>query len=98
MKYMRPPEGVYSERLLAVADALGYKTIFWSFAYKDWDPKQQKGAEYAFSQTTPYLHDGAILLLHAVSEDNANALADIIDYARGEGYTFKSLDELQPIS
>ena len=94
MKYMRPPEGEYSERLLAVADTLGYKTILWSFAYKDWDPSAQKGADYAFSSVTPYLHNGAILLLHAVSQDNADALFDIISYAKEQGYTFKSLDEL----
>ena len=85
MKYMRPPEGEYSERVLAVAKDMGYKTILWSFAYKDWD----------MNQVTPYLHDGAVLLLHAVSSDNANALEDIINYAKNEGYTFKSLDELQ---
>lgn len=95
MKYMRPPEGEYSERVLAVAKDMGYKTILWSFAYKDWDINMQQGADYAFNQVTPYLHDGAILLLHAVSSDNANALEDIINYAKNEGYTFKSLDELQ---
>ena len=94
MKYMRPPEGEYSERLLAVASSLGYKTIFWSFAYKDWDPKLQKGAEYAYKEITPYLHDGAILLLHAVSGDNAGALENVINYAKEQGYEFKSLDEL----
>lgn len=94
MKYMRPPEGECSERLLKVADRLGYKTIFWSFAYKDWDPKQQKGAEYALNEVTSYIHDGAILLLHAVSKDNADALSDIINYAKNQGYEFKSLDHL----
>lgn len=95
MRYMRPPEGEYSERLLAAAQGLGYKTIFWSFAYKDWDPKTQRGADYAYEQTTPYLHDGAIILLHAVSKDNAGALENIITYAREKGYEFRSLDELQ---
>lgn len=94
MKYMRPPEGSYSEKVLAVARDMGYKTILWSFAYKDWDINMQQGAEHAFSQVTPYLHDGAILLLHAVSSDNASALEDIINYAKNEGYVFKSLDEL----
>ncbi len=94
MKYMRPPEGEYSERVLAVAQDMGYKTVLWSFAYKDWDINMQQGAEHAFKQVTPYLHNGAILLLHAVSSDNANALEDIINYAKGEGYVFKSLDEL----
>jgi peptidoglycan-N-acetylmuramic acid deacetylase len=95
MKYMRPPEGEYSERVLSLAQGMGYKTILWSFAYKDWDINMQQGADYAFSQVTPYLHDGAVILLHAVSSDNANALEDIINYAKKEGFEFKSLDELQ---
>ena len=95
MRYMRPPEGEFSERTLAVANDLGYKTIFWSFAYKDWDATHQSGADYAFQQVTPYFHDGAILLLHAVSKDNADALERIIQYARENGYEFRSLDELE---
>lgn len=95
LKYMRPPEGEYSEQVLALANDLGYKTIFWSFAYKDWDINSQKGADYAFQSVTPYLHDGAILLLHAVSKDNADALDQIINYAKEQGYTFQSLDALE---
>ena len=94
MNYMRPPEGEYSEKVLKVAEDMGYKTIMWSFAYKDWDINTQKGGDYAFSQVTPYLHDGAILLLHAVSSDNASALERIIEYAREQGYEFRSLDDL----
>ena len=92
MHYMRPPEGEYSEKVLAVAKDMGYKTILWSFAYKDWDVNIQKGKDYAISQVVPYFHNGAILLLHAVSSDNAAALEDIIRKAKEEGYEFKSLD------
>lgn len=95
MKYMRPPEGEYSERVLAIADDLGYKTILWSFAYRDWETDSQKGADYAFEQVTPYFHDGAILLLHAVSSDNAAALESIINEAKSQGYEFRTLDELK---
>ena len=94
MMFMRPPEGEYSEKLLEFVSDMGYKTILWSFAYKDWDINQQKGQSYAFEQVTPYLHNGAILLLHAVSSDNAQALGDIIDYARSQGFEFKSLEEI----
>lgn len=94
MKYMRPPEGVYSERVLAVAADMGYKTAFWSFAYKDWLADDVRGAEYALSSIEPYLHPGAILLLHAVSADNADALGTLIDRARADGYEFVSLDEI----
>ncbi len=94
MKYMRPPEGAYSERVLAIARDMGYKTIFWSHAYKDWDVNVQKGREYAINQVVPYFHDGEILLLHAVSKDNADALEEIILKAKEQGFVFKSLDEL----
>ena len=94
MSYMRPPEGEYSEKVLAAAKDAGYKTIMWSFAYKDWDVNIQNGPDYAYNQIVPYLHDGAIILLHAVSSDNADALERVIQYAKNEGYVFKSLDDL----
>ncbi|MCH5184721.1 MAG: polysaccharide deacetylase family protein [Oscillospiraceae bacterium] len=96
MRYMRPPEGEYSERVLAVAQSSGFKTILWSFAYMDWDPQKQSGAAYAVEQVTPYFHDGEIILLHAVSSDNAAALETIINNAKAQGYQFRSLDELKP--
>ena len=95
MVYMRPPEGECSVKMLSFVADMGYKTVLWSFAYKDWDINLQKGARYAFEQVTPYLHDGCIILLHAVSSDNAEALGSIIDYAREQGYEFKCLDELE---
>lgn len=94
MQYMRPPEGAFSEKSLAVTNDLGMRTIMWSFAYKDWDVNIQKGADYAYESVMPYLHDGAIILLHAVSSDNASALERIINGAKEQGYTFKSLDNL----
>ena len=94
MEFMRPPEGEFSEKSLAVTNDLGMKTVMWSFAYKDWDVNAQKGADYAYKSVMPYLHDGAVILLHAVSSDNAAALERIINDAKDEGYTFKSLTEL----
>ena len=93
MSYFRPPEGAYSERSLAATNELGYKTVLWSFAYKDWETDNQKGADYAFESVVPYLHNGCVILLHAVSKDNTEALGRIIDAARAEGFVFKSLDE-----
>ncbi|MGM9552576.1 MAG: polysaccharide deacetylase family protein [Clostridia bacterium] len=93
MKYFRPPEGAYSEKSLAVTESLGYKSVFWSFAYDDWYTDKQRGKTYAYQKTMDNLHPGCVLLLHAVSKDNADALGDIIDSARMAGYTFLSLDE-----
>ena len=92
MHYFRPPMGEYSERTLAITQDLGYTTVFWSFAYKDWDVKTQKGTEYAYQQIMDGVHDGAVLLLHAVSEDNAHALGNVIRDLKSRGYRFKSLE------
>ncbi|MDO4563092.1 MAG: polysaccharide deacetylase family protein [Clostridia bacterium] len=93
MKYMRPPMGEYSERSLAVTASLGYTSVFWSSAYADWDTNAQKGADYAYRKVTENFHNGSVILLHAVSKDNTEALGEIIDTARDEGYEFRTLDE-----
>lgn len=93
-RYFRYPEGEFSEKTLSVISDMGYTTVFWSLAYKDWERNVCRGTDYALSQVTNQIHNGAIILLHAVSDDNANALPLIIDKLREEGYTFRSLDEL----
>lgn len=94
MAFMRPPRGIFSDSMLAACKEQGYTAVFWSIAYKDWDVHAQKGKQYAYDQVVRQLHPGAVILLHAVSSDNAEALADIIDEAVRQGYTFKSLDDL----
>lgn len=89
--YFRFPMGEYSELALDTVGSLGYTSVFWSLAYADWDLNSQKGADYALKTVISRIHPGAVILLHSVSPDNANALADIIDSARAEGYEFKSL-------
>ena len=96
MKFLRPPKGEYSERSLAVTSKLGYVNVFWSFAYDDWYTDKQRGADYAYNIVMENIHNGAILLLHAVSRDNAEALDRIIKGVRQEGYEFGCLDELIP--
>lgn len=87
----RPPEGGYSERSLAIAKDLGYKSIFWSFAYRDWLVDDQPSQEEAFDKIISQLHPGAIILLHAVSETNVAILGDLIDEIRNRGYTFTTI-------
>lgn len=93
-RFFRPPSGVYSIRTLEKAQELGYKTIFWSFAYKDWDTSAQPTVEEAFDMVVDNYHNGCIMLLHAVSEANTNALDDMIKFLKNEGYEFRSLMEL----
>lgn len=94
MRYLRPPRGIFSERVLKDCAGLGYTSVFWSIAYKDWETDKQKGAAYAYDRVMEQLHPGAVILLHSVSRDNAQALGRIIDEARARGYVFKHLDQL----
>lgn len=89
--FFRFPEGACSENALELVQSLGFESVFWSSAYADWDVSSQKGADYAFNTVTARLHPGCVLLLHAVSKDNADALSAIIKWAKDEGYTFLPL-------
>lgn len=97
MKYLRPPKGEYSERSLEITSRLGYCNVFWSFAYDDWYRDKIRGADYAYNKVLSNLHNGAVLLLHAVSKDNAEALDKIIKTVKEKGYSFGTLDDLNPI-
>ncbi len=89
--FFRFPEGACSINALELVQSVGFKSVFWSSAYADWDINNPKGKQYAYDTVTSRLHPGCVLLLHAVSYDNAEALGDIIDYALSQGYTFKAL-------
>ncbi len=93
-KYFRPPEGRFNENTLKYAAQMGYKTIFWSFAYEDWSDQNQPDPEAAKKKIMDNIHNGAIILLHPTSETNALILGDIIDLCREQGYRFATLDEL----
>lgn len=94
MKYVRPPRGTFNEKTLEWIDELNYIHVFWSLAFIDWKTEEQKGWQYAYDQIMEQIHPGAILLLHAVSSDNAQALQKVIADLKEAGYTFKSLDDL----
>ena len=93
MKYLRPPKGEYSERTLAESKALGYHSIFWSMALVDWIP-MKGGPQEAYQHVMDNLHNGALILLHAVSQDDTEALDRILKDIKTQGYTFKTLDDL----
>ena len=94
-KYFRPPEGRYSEKTLSLARSLGYKTVFWSFAYADWDNEAQPPKDASLQKIKANLHPGIILLLHPTSQTNTELLRDLIRDMKAEGYRFASLDELE---
>lgn len=86
MTLFRPPQGAFSVQSLAVLHNLGYKSVFWSFAYYDYDTENQWSEDKSLERITSSAHSGAIYLLHAISTVNAATLDDAIDYFRQEGY------------
>ncbi|WP_066185852.1 MULTISPECIES: delta-lactam-biosynthetic de-N-acetylase [Gracilibacillus] len=94
VKYIRPPKGTFNETTLEWAGELGYTHIFWSLAFVDWNQGSEQGWEHAYKQVMDQIHPGAIVLMHTVSQDNADALAYLIDDLKEQGYQFKSLDDL----
>ena len=93
-KFYRPPQGIYSEENLKMAQELGYKTVFWSLAYVDWNNDAQPTKEAAFAKLLPRTHNGAVVLLHSTSKTNAEILGELIDKWKDMGYRFGTLEEL----
>lgn len=93
-KYYRPPEGRFSRQNLQYATELGYKTVFWSFAYADWDNNKQPSPEKAIKTILDNVHPGEIMLLHPTSKTNADVLDTVLTSLENDGYRFESLDKL----
>ncbi len=86
MTLFRFPKGEFSERTLNDVHELGYTTLFWSFAYADWDTSKHTDPAEALAKFEDSTHSG-IYLLHAVSETNAQILGELIDYWTEKGYS-----------
>ena len=92
--FFRPPGGAYSKRTMQLTEDLGYKTIFWSIAYYDYNLNDQPGKQYVIDHFEDYHHNGAIPLMHNDSSSNRDAMDAVITFLKEEGYRFGSLEEL----
>ncbi len=93
-KLYRPPEGCFSKSNLEILSDMGYKTVFWSCAYADWDNNKQPSPASAMKKLTDRLHNGEILLLHPTSATNAAILDEFMTKLEADGYRFASVTEL----
>lgn len=90
MNLFRFPMGEFNEQDLKLVQDMGYRSVFWSFAYRDWEVDNQPDPSQALTSVVEKAHPGAIYLLHAVSQTNAEILGDFIDSMRAQGYEFIS--------
>lgn len=92
--YYRPPQGKCNAENLKTAQELGYRTVFWSLAYVDWNQDDQPSHEEAFDKLTTRVHPGAVVLLHNTSRTNGEILDGLLTKWEDMGYSFKPLEEL----
>lgn len=90
-KVYRPPEGKFSDRSLSIANAMGYNTVLWSYAYSDWDVDNQPPIESSLNKALDNNFAGSVVLLHAISQTNADMLDQYIKVSKNAGYSFKLL-------
>ncbi len=88
MNLYRFPSGEFNEQTLALMQSLGYKSVFWSFAYRDWEVDNQPDPAASLKKIVDSAHPGGIYLLHSVSKTNAEILDDVIDQMRARGFVF----------
>ena len=93
-KFFRPPMGDFSELSLYYTQKLGYKSIFFSLAYTDYDTEHQPDPTAAKALLLKNTKPGMICLLHAVSKTNAEILDSLLKEWKAQGYEFKTLDKL----
>lgn len=91
IKLYRPAYGVFTEKTVANAKNLGYKTVLWSFGYKDWDTSAQPTRSYALNKLLSNTNKGEVLLLHSVSKTNKDILNQYITTVKNKGLNFSLL-------
>jgi polysaccharide deacetylase family sporulation protein PdaB len=90
---LRPPNGDFDQRVLRIADQLGYTVIHWSTNSRDWtNPGTDKIVDNVLSSVKP----GHIILMHASdsAKQTPEALKRIIKELKAQGYQFVTVTEL----
>ncbi|MGX4584317.1 delta-lactam-biosynthetic de-N-acetylase [Paenibacillus chitinolyticus] len=94
VKYFRFPYGKYSTHLLDLTSDMGYTSVFWSTAMRDWEPRAN-GAEDPYNDIMNNLHPGNIILMHQGSKENMEALDRILKDVKKAGYSFGLVSEIK---
>lgn len=90
-RFFRPPMGRINQDKIDILEERGYLIFMWDVNYKDYDPYNELGVDYAYKYVLENTQNGSIILLHTLTKTNVEALPKIIDGLRDEGYIFGSL-------
>ena len=95
MIYFRPPSGAANEWVLNLADKMGYTTVMWSWAHRDFYDDDQPGIPETIEKIKTGLHNGCVYLLHPESTTNTAILGEMIDWIRSQGYEFYPICDIE---
>lgn len=84
-----PPSGSYNDKVLSVAESLGYKTIMWSRDTIDWRDKDEN---LIYKRATEKTVGGDLILMHP-TEKTANALDKIIKTLKEKGLNVTTVSQ-----
>lgn len=90
--YFRAPFGARTRRVLDVAAASGFRSIYWSLDSGDWLPRATAGAVAA--KILRYAAPGDIVVEHVGSDASAEALPVILDEFVGRGWQVGTVSQV----
>jgi peptidoglycan/xylan/chitin deacetylase (PgdA/CDA1 family) len=94
LKDVRPPNGLFTPRILQQLDRNGYRTVMWSVVPEDW---VSPGVDIVCDRVTRQVHNGANIVLHdgyCGGRDVSAIAARLIPTLRDRGYQFATIDQL----
>jgi peptidoglycan/xylan/chitin deacetylase (PgdA/CDA1 family) len=94
--YFRAPFGARNRRVLDVAVATGFRSIFWSLDSGDWLPRATPGAVAA--RILRYAGPGDIVVEHVGSAASAEALQTVLDDFAQRGLRVGTVSEVLGIT
>lgn len=92
--FFRPPYGAYNTQVLNDAAKLGFRSVYWSIDPVDWDPNTTADQIVSRILNSPNLKNGAIILMHAGSLHEPEALPRVIAGLQAKGYGIVPLSQL----
>ena len=87
-KLMRPPYGAITND---IRNSLDLSFIMWDVDSLDWKSKNETSI---LTEVQRQVRSGSIVLLHDIHGETVNALPKIIDYLKGQGYSFVTIPDL----
>jgi peptidoglycan/xylan/chitin deacetylase (PgdA/CDA1 family) len=82
-RWLRPPRGRFNNRIRKIAHEKGCEIKYWSIDSDDW---QGVSASYMHRKIMSQLHSGAVILFHIHAAHTAEALPELIENIREQGY------------